>query len=152
LRRKEKEIRDKKEIEEIIGRALVCRIAVSDNNNPYVFPVCFGYKDNCLYLHSAPEGRKIEILKKNNKVCFAIDIDTELVESDRGCDWGIKYLSVIGFGRALFVEKPDEEKEALSIIMKHYSDKDYQFPENSLKKVKIIKIEIESMTGKKSGY
>lgn len=152
MRRKEKEIKDKKEIEKIINKALVCRIAVSDNNHPYVFPVCFGYKDSCLYFHSARQGKKIEILKKNSKVCFEIDIDTELVESDKGCDWGIRYLSVIGFGKARFVEQVEKKREALSIIMNQYSDKDYQVPENSLEKVRIVKIEVKGMSGKKSGY
>jgi nitroimidazol reductase NimA-like FMN-containing flavoprotein (pyridoxamine 5'-phosphate oxidase superfamily) len=152
LRRKEKEIKNKKEIERIIKKALVCRIAVSDNNYPYVFPVCFGYKDSSLYFHCALQGKKIEILKKNNNVCFEIDIDIELVESDKGCDWGMRYLSVIGFGKARFVEQAEEKKEALSVIMKHYSDKDYQFPENSFEKVRVVKIEVKGMTGKKSGY
>ena len=64
VRRKDKEIKDKEVIESIIKRATVCRIALSENNVPYIVPLSFGYKDNCLYFHSAPEGRKIDIIKQ----------------------------------------------------------------------------------------
>jgi len=68
LRRKEKEIIDKKEIESIIERATVGRIGMSENNLPYVIPVNFGYKNNFLYFHSGSVGKKIDIIKKNNKI------------------------------------------------------------------------------------
>ena len=84
MRRTEREIKDKSEIEQIISKAIVCRVAVSDENEPYIIPMCFGFRDGVLFFHSALEGKKIEILKKNNKVCFEMDIDTELVEGEKG--------------------------------------------------------------------
>ena len=150
MRRKDREIKDKIEIEKIIQEALVCRVALSDGDSPYVFPVCFGFKDGTIYFHSAQEGKKIEILRKNNKVCFEMDIDTELVEEEKGCDWGIRYSSVIGFGTASFVEDIEEKKKALHVLLGHYSDKAYEFPEPSLSEVTVIKIRVESMTGKKA--
>ena len=86
MRRKDKEIADKKEIESIIERANVCRIGLSENNLPYVVPVNFGYKNNNIYFHSAPMGKKIDILKKNNNICFEIDIDHTLLISDDICN------------------------------------------------------------------
>ena len=62
MRRKDKEIKDKFEIETIINRAEVCRIGLSDDNMPYVIPVNYGYRNNCLYIHSASEGKKIDII------------------------------------------------------------------------------------------
>ena len=148
MRRKDREIKDKAEIERIIQEAFVCRVALSDGDSPYVFPVCFGFKDGTIYFHSAQEGKKIEILKKNNKVCFEMDIDTKLIEGEKGCEWGIRYSSVIGFGTASFVEDIEEKKKALHVLLAHYSDKSYEFPEPSLNEVAIIKIRVESMTGK----
>jgi len=150
MRRKDREIKDKAEIERIIQKALVCRVGLSDGDSPYVFPVCFGFKGGTIYFHSAQEGKKIEILRKNNKVCFELDIDTELVEGEGGCDWGIRYSSVIGFGTASFVEDIEEKKKALHVLLGHYSDKAYEFPEPSLSEVAVIKICVESMTGKKA--
>ena len=75
MRRGEREIKDRKEIEAIIERANVCRIGLSDGKMPYVIPMDFGYKDNCLYFHCAREGKKIDIIKRNNSACFEMDID-----------------------------------------------------------------------------
>jgi nitroimidazol reductase NimA-like FMN-containing flavoprotein (pyridoxamine 5'-phosphate oxidase superfamily) len=152
MRRTEREIKDKSEIERIISKAIVCRIAVSDENEPYIIPMCFGFKDGILFFHSAQEGKKIEILKRNNRVCFEMDVDTELVEGEKGCDWGIKYSSVVGFGKAAFVEDIQEKRNALHILLEQYSNKKYEFSEESLSQVAIIKIQIESLTGKKAVF
>ena len=82
MRRKDKEIRDKEVIDIIIKRAKVCRIGLSDNNTPYIVPMNYGFKDNCLYFHSAPEGKKIDIIKRKNIVRFEIDIDHEIIEGE----------------------------------------------------------------------
>jgi nitroimidazol reductase NimA-like FMN-containing flavoprotein (pyridoxamine 5'-phosphate oxidase superfamily) len=152
VRSKDKEIKDQKEIEAIIQKATVCRVGLSENNVPYVVPVNFGYEDNCLYFHSAPEGKKIETIKKNSNVCFEMDVDQEVVRAETPCNWGVKYRSVIGFGKALLVDDLEEKRRALNIIVEHYSDDSYEYPENDVRKVAIIRIEIHSMTGKKSGY
>ena len=82
--------------------------ALCDNNNPYIVPMNFGFKDNNLYLHSAHEGRKIDIIKRNNSICFEVDMETEILTSDIACNWEMKYYSIIGFGKAHFIE---DEKE-----------------------------------------
>ncbi|MEA1964472.1 MAG: pyridoxamine 5'-phosphate oxidase family protein [Candidatus Aerophobetes bacterium] len=153
MRRKGKEIKDKNAIESIIKRATVCRIALSENNVPYIVPLSFGYKDNCLYFHSAKEGKKIDIIKKNNNLCFEFDIENELVKAEDACNWDMKYYSVIGCGKAFLVEDFEEKREALDIIMEHYSGKSsFEYPEKTVSNVAIIKVKIESMSGKKSGY
>jgi nitroimidazol reductase NimA-like FMN-containing flavoprotein (pyridoxamine 5'-phosphate oxidase superfamily) len=117
---------------------------------PYVVPLCFGYDNGALFFHSAKEGRKIEILKKNNQVCFEFDIAPEVQSGKTACAWGMKYRSIIGFGEALFVEDPDERRKALDIIMRQYADGDFEYSEKAFKEALVIKVEIESMTGKKS--
>ena len=150
MRRKEKEITDKSEIKSIIRKSLVCRLGIADNGMPYIVPLCFGYKDNCLYFHSAREGRKIEILKYNNKVCFEFDGSLEVQSGKAACDWGMQYRSVIGYGKASFVEDPEEKRMGLDAIMAQYADGAFEYSEKALGKVLVIKVEIESMTGKKS--
>jgi nitroimidazol reductase NimA-like FMN-containing flavoprotein (pyridoxamine 5'-phosphate oxidase superfamily) len=153
MRISRKEIKDQEVISSIMKEALECRIGLCEDNKPYVVPMNFGYKDNYLYIHSALEGKKIDILKNNNNVCFEVDIKNELVKADNPCSWSMKYLSVIGFGKAYFVEDINEKIQGLNIIMEKYSGKsDFQFPEGALKKVAVIKIEIEEITGKKSKY
>ena len=70
MRRKDREITDINEIETIIKRATHCQIGLVDNDEPYVVPVNFGYERNALYFHGALEGRKVELIQKNNKVCL----------------------------------------------------------------------------------
>lgn len=151
MRRKDKEIKDRKEIESIISKFDVCRIALCENNSPYIVPVCFGYKDNCLYFHSASDGRKIDIIKKNNRVCFEFDIYEGLIKSANLCDWDMKYRSIIGSGKAFFIEDTVEKTRALTIIEEHYSSDAHEYQKNLVNKVTVIKVEIEDLTGKKSG-
>ena len=153
MRRKDREIEDKELMESIIRRAPVCRIGLSEYDVPYIVPLTFGYKDNFLYFHSAKEGKKIDLIRKNNNVCFEIDIAHEVVEGKNPCDWSMKYCSVIGFGKAFLVEDHEEKKRALDIIMEHYAGKaPFEYPEKTVNNIAIIKVKIESMTGKKSGY
>jgi nitroimidazol reductase NimA-like FMN-containing flavoprotein (pyridoxamine 5'-phosphate oxidase superfamily) len=152
MRRAEREIKDRELIEAILRRATVCRIATCSGGLPYIVPMSFGYESGCLYLHSAPEGKKIDILRRNPRVCFEVDVDQELVKSGLPCQWGFKYRSVIGFGRAVFLEEPEEKERALNLIVKRYSGGPARYAEDALAKVTIIKVEIESMTGKQCGY
>jgi uncharacterized protein len=152
MRRKDKEITDSKSIEEIITRAKVFRLALALDDTPYIIPLCFGYRAKTIYFHSAREGKKIDIIKKNNQVCFEFDIDYELVESENSCKWGMKYRSVIGFGRVTVIENMKEKQEALGIIMGNYSEKSFQFPENMVTATLVAKIDIEQISGKYSGY
>ena len=151
MRRSEKEIEDIGAIEEILGGALVCRLGLCDGGRPYVVPLCFGYKERSLYFHCSGEGEKLDILRKNNNVCFEVDIDCEIIKAEKGCDWGMKYRSVIGFGKGVFIEGLEEKREAFDIIMQQYSNITFEYPRESIKNTAVIKVEIESMTGKRSG-
>ncbi|MBW1668778.1 MAG: pyridoxamine 5'-phosphate oxidase family protein [Deltaproteobacteria bacterium] len=153
MRRKEKEVTDPAEIDSIILKASVCRVAMFADGYPYIVPLCFGYKEKTLYFHTASEGKKLEIIGKNPRVCFEIDIDHELTESDKACNWGMKYRSVIGFGKASVVDDLEEKQEALDTIMSHYSTRrPFSYNKKAFKKTTVLRIDVESMTGKKSGY
>ena len=151
MRKKDREITDASGIRAIIEKVKVCRLGMVNGDKPYIVPLCFGYRDNVLYFHGSLKGQKVDLLRKNPNVCFEFDLINEITEAEKACDWSMKYQSVIGFGKADFIESPDEKREALSIIMAQYSDRPYQFPESILKVTAIIKVEIESMTGKHSG-
>ena len=152
MRRKDKEIKDKSAIEEILRQAVVCRIAMCDGQTPYVVPMCFGYAGDRLYFHCAPEGKKIDILKENPRVCFEVDVDQELVRGTQPCKWSFKYRSVVGFGSAVFVEDLNEKKRALDVLMEHFGGEASSYPDDVLGRVTIIRVDIESLTGKQSGY
>jgi nitroimidazol reductase NimA-like FMN-containing flavoprotein (pyridoxamine 5'-phosphate oxidase superfamily) len=151
MRRAEKEIKNRAEIDLIINKANCCRIALVDGVYPYIVPVNFAVSNNHLYFHSAKEGKKIDILRKNNQVCFEIDIEGEIVKGEKACSWGIKYVSVIGFGRAFFIEDNTEKKNALDILMKKYAGRGgFSYTDDELDKIIIIDVKIEQITGKQS--
>ena len=151
MRRKERAVEELISIEAIIRKSLVCRLALSDNDRPYIIPLCFGYRNHTLYFHSAPEGKKLEILRNNNNVCFEFDIDHQVVQDEKACKWSMKYRSVVGFGKASLVEDLDEKKKGLDAIMAHYSDRSFDYLPAAVEKTIVIKVEIEAMTGKQSG-
>jgi nitroimidazol reductase NimA-like FMN-containing flavoprotein (pyridoxamine 5'-phosphate oxidase superfamily) len=150
MRRKKQEITDKALIEKIIRQSSVCRLALSEDGCPYIVPLCFGYEDKSLYFHTAQEGKKMSIIKKNNRVCFEFDILSELVKSEEPCEWGMKYMSVVGFGRASLIRDVESKKRALDIIVQQYSGTSFTYTEEAVHKAAIIKVEIEHMTGKSS--
>jgi len=153
MRKKDREITDPALIQTMLARAQDCHIGLSLNDVPYVVPVNFGHKDNRIYFHSSINGMKIDILRHNNNVCFEMECDVEVVPGETPCDWTTKYYSIIGFGKAHIVEDYSEKLEGLSIIMEHYTGTaSHKFPEQKVNKAAIIRIDIESMTGKKLGY
>ena len=113
MRRKEKEIKSKSEIDSIISSGQVCRVAFSLNDRPYIVPMYYGFKDDLLYFHSAKKGKKIDIINKNNQVCFEIDINQNIINTGVPCNWKNSYSSIIGFGKAKLVENYSEKVKAL---------------------------------------
>ena len=152
MRRKEKEITDALEIERILSDAEVCCLAMSDLDGlPYNLPMFYGYADGHLYLHSAKTGLKLDVLRKNPKVCFTVWNRLVIKPGDIACRWGAAYESVIGLGQAKIIEENTEKRNGLKSLMKHYSDNAFDFSEKELDAVLIIDVKIESLTGKRSG-
>ena len=150
MRREEREIRDQAEIQAIMKEALVCRLGFSDEGTPYIVPMNFGLGERCLYLHCAREGRKLDIIRKNDRVCFEMDLLREITQSPTACGWSARYESVIGFGRAVLVESLHEKRAALDRIMEHYGVRaPSSYADDTIAKTAIIRIDIESVTGKR---
>jgi uncharacterized protein len=153
MRRSEKEILDKKGIEEVLSRADTLSLAMTDQGTPYVVPLSFGYEAGKIYIHCARTGRKLDITACNSLVCFTAYTSLELIRSERACGWGMKFRSVIGTGRAGLVLDPAERTSGLQCIMKKYSGTSgHAFEPDVMEKTAILRIDITSMTGKRSGY
>ncbi len=149
MRRKDREITDRNALQAIMREAQVCRLGLSDGGTPYVVPMNFGLGENCLYFHCAREGRKLDIIRENDRVCFEIDILHEVYRHPAACGCSTRFDSVIGVGRAVLVEEPVEKKTSLDRIMEHYGYAGpFTYPEEMVAKTTVIRIDIESMTGK----
>jgi len=153
MRRHDREIKVPGEIEAIIQRAQICRVGLAEDNVPYVVPVHFGYAGKCLYFHCATQGKKLDIIRRNNNVCFEIDTDYQLVRPDGPpCKCSARYRSVIGFGKASVIEDRGEKAAALNIVSQHYGSSPYQFSDEEMEGVAVVKIDVSNMTGKQAGY
>ena len=141
MRRSEKEIQNEDEILEILEAGLICRLALCDGDVPYIVPMNYGYAKGCLFFHSASAGTKIDILRRNSQACFEIEVDTEVSEGEAACHWGMKYRSVIGFGKLEEVADSAEKREGLSAIMKQVSaSSEWGFPDPAVEKVLVLKM------------
>jgi len=150
MRKKEREINDKEEIEAILKKATVMRIALANGDMPYIVPVAFGYKAGVIYFHSSRKGMKMDIIRKNNNICFEVETDVALVEGEKPCNFNFEYRSVIGFGTAHILESDEEKRKGFDIIMTHYADPPFEYKPQGLKAACVVKIGIDGMKGKKS--
>jgi nitroimidazol reductase NimA-like FMN-containing flavoprotein (pyridoxamine 5'-phosphate oxidase superfamily) len=153
IRRKEKEITDKKEKLAILNEAKYVVVAMCRDNEPYLATLSHGYdtQRECIYFHCAKEGKKVDILKEQNKVWGQALLDKGYVHGS--CDH--LYATTQFMGRVTFVENIDEKKHALEVMINALDDKpqkvlEKQLPEESIKGVQIGRIDIEYMSGKKS--
>ena len=149
----QKIINDLRQIEEILSKAKFLRLALSDEDIPYIVPMAFGYKRNAIYLHSSQKGKKINIFKTNPRVCFEADVETEVMTSDDPCKYNVRYRSVIGYGQAKFLENYNEKVEGLAVLSEHYGKEGpFEFEEWKVNRLCVIKIEIEKIMGKENGF
>ncbi len=150
MRRSDRQITDISEIEQILNSAQLCHLSMVDNGKPYVVPLNFGYESGALYFHSAPEGRKIDVIRKNHEVCFNIIGRYDLVTGESACSWSARYTSVTGTGKAEIIADREGKERGLKALMAQYTEDKYDFSDEDLDGMVVIKVEIEKMEGKKS--
>ncbi|MDX9928781.1 MAG: NUDIX hydrolase N-terminal domain-containing protein [Bacteroidales bacterium] len=152
MRRKEREIIDRKTIEEILTRSKVCRIAISGSEVPQIFPMNYGYSGNTLYFHSAPEGRKIELIKRNPEAGFEIEDYYQIIPEDTSCGWTTAYRSLMGSGRIEILTERSEKERGLDIIMAQHGRRGSNTYRNDLlDRMVILRLSIEEISCKQSG-
>jgi uncharacterized protein len=150
MRRADREIKDPNAVRAIMEEAPVCRIGVSDDGMPYVVPMSFGLGEDRLYFHCAAEGRLLDIIRKNDRVCFEMDLFREVIMGQSPCGCSCRYESVIGFGRAVIVEEPGEKKAALDRIMEHYGEEaPSAYKPDIFENTTVVRIAITGVTGKR---
>lgn len=152
MRRAEKEITDRGEIDQILRSNTVCRLGLADGPQPYVIPMSYGYDGECLYFHCAAEGRKLDIIRRNPLVCFEVDCDVAVREETLVCRKSMRYTSVVGNGRAVILDDGDEVLHALDVVMaQHYGPRAREYDPEKIGQLLAIKVVIDSITGKRSG-
>ena len=114
MRRSDREITDLGEILSIINDCKVIHLAMVDDGEPYLLPLNFGYACEggafSFFCHSAREGRKLDILRKNPTVAFEMDCRGALDEHDVACQCGYYFASVTGVGHVEFLDGEEKSR------------------------------------------
>ena len=153
MRRKDRQITEIEAIRAILDKAKVLHLAMIDGDRPYVVPLNYGYTlENgalTLYLHSAREGRKLDVLRQNDRVAFVLETNVSQVSGgDIPCKYGEAYASVMGEGRAVLLTDSAEKMAALSILMKTQTGRDFAFTPAMTDAVAVLRLDVDSFTAK----
>jgi len=152
MTKREFQITDETRIREILDRAKVLHLGLCVDNEPYVVPMNYGYVMEegrlVLYLHSAVRGKKLDMIRANPRVFFELDCDRMPFEGQVACQYGLTYSSIMGRGNARIVEDVQEKMEAMSILMKTQTEKDFTFNERLVSIVAVIRIDVQEYTAK----
>ena len=153
MRRTDREVTDAAAIRAILDKTRVLHLAMIDGGWPYVVPMHYGYTlENgrlTLYLHSAKEGRKLDALRRNDRVAFTLETDVSSVSGgDLPCKYGAAFASVMGEGRAVLLSDPAEKAAALQIFMRTQTGRTFAMTEAMTETVAVIRVDVGSYTAK----
>jgi len=152
MTKRERQITDHNQIMNILDTAKVLHLGLAVENEPYVVPMNYGYTMEegklVLYLHSALQGKKLDMIRANPRVFFEMDCDLIPFEGKVACQYGLAYSSVMGRGSARIVEDVEEKKKAMSVLMKTQTGKDFSFEDKLVSIVAVIRIDVSEYTAK----
>ena len=153
MRRKDRDVTDTAAIRAILDKAQVLHLAMIDGDRPYVVPLHYGYSliDGrlTLYLHSAQEGRKLDVLQKNGRVAFVLETDVSSIsDGEIPCKYGAAYASVMGEGRATILTDPVEKTDALTMLMKTQTGRNFYITEAMTESVAVLRVDVETYSAK----
>ena len=152
LTKREFLVTDSEQISHILDTGKVLHLGLAVNNEPYVVPMNYGYtmEDGKLtvYLHSAVRGKKLDMIRANPRVFFEIDCDLMPFEGRVPCQYGLVYSSLMGRGTAVLVDDVEEKKQAMTLLMKTQTGKDFTFEDRLVTIVSVIRIDVEEYTAK----
>lgn len=152
MRRRDREIKEFDEIVKIIKKCDSLVLGLNDEGYPYLVPLNFGMdiEDGQLYLyfHCAKEGKKLDLIQKDNRATFEMDCNHNFIlyEERMSCTMG--YESVIGQGTIEIVAE-DKKYDALKILMQQYHAEDFQFNTDMIKVTTLLRLKVEKLTGKR---
>ena len=152
MTKRERQITDQAQILHILDTAKVLHLGLCVNNEPYVVPMNYGYIEEkgklVLYLHSAVQGKKLDMIRANPNVFFEMDCDRMPFESKLPCQYGMVYSSIMGRAVATIVEDVEEKKRAMTILMKTQSGKDFEFNDRLVSMVAVVRLDVSEYTAK----
>lgn len=152
MTRREFEVTDSAVIASILSDSKVLHLGLVDEGMPYIVPMNYGCKLEggklTLYLHSAVKGYKLDVIRKNPVCCFEMECGLEPFEGSIACQYGISYYSLMGRGKVSIVEDTAEKMEAMTLLMKTQTGKDFEFNPRLVSIVTVLRIDVSEYTAK----
>ncbi len=142
------------EAEAILAEALVAHVGFVQDEQPYVVPMTFYYRDGCIYLHGAPGSRTIKVLASGAPICVEVTLVDGLIASKSAETHSVNYRSVLCFGRGAFVRDRERRRVILEAMIARYfpgraAGVDYApITTQEDKATRLVEIPIEAMSAK----
>lgn len=152
MRRTDREITDKEQLQQILKNGKFAAIAMSVDNDPYLVTLSYGYDaaNRRFYFHTAEDGQKIEYLRRNPRVCLMVVEDGGYLQGE--C--AHVYRSVVVRGRMAFVEDEAEKNRGFDVLLNQL-ERDPEIMRATIaqrpKRVaqtRILRLDVEEMSGK----
>ena len=152
MTKRERQVTDEAQIRQILDKGQVLHLGLAVDNEPYVVPMNYGYtfegEKLVIYLHSAVRGKKLDMIQANPRVFFEIDCDIAPFEGRLPCQYGVTYSSIMGRGVARIVDDVEQKKQAMTILMKTQTGKDFSFDDKLVSIVAVIRVDVDAYSAK----
>ena len=154
MRRSEREITQRDKLLELLDQCQVMHLGLTDGAAPYVVPLHFGWEEKegeiMLYFHSAPEGRKLDCVRRNPSCFIAVTGDTRVIGSEEACGWTAAYESLMMEGEIEVLKSDEDKKHGLDTLMRHCGYVgEPRYNAQALAKTAVCRVRVKSVTGKR---
>jgi nitroimidazol reductase NimA-like FMN-containing flavoprotein (pyridoxamine 5'-phosphate oxidase superfamily) len=154
MRRVDREVSGRDELRALIEKADACHLAFAVDDQPYIVTMNFGCEWPgdlpVLYFHCAREGQKLDMMRRNPRVCFELDGEHELTTGSSPCDWGMKYASVVGYGLLSEIADEGERRRGLDLVMRHYGwGGDGAYQAGPMRSATVLRLVVSELSGKR---
>lgn len=144
---------------EVLDKAPFITLSMTDSDgSPYAVPLSMARTDErTFYFHGALEGRKMEVLDRNPKVCLSAVTRCRPVVGPKDNSFTLEFKSAIAFGTAEMVTDREEKILGLKAVCRRFlpqhMDAFEAAVERSIERTAVVKVTLtEPPTGKRKQY
>jgi nitroimidazol reductase NimA-like FMN-containing flavoprotein (pyridoxamine 5'-phosphate oxidase superfamily) len=143
---------DTETIHSILDEGFLAHVGFSIDGQPFVIPTLYGRREDTVYLHGSAASRMLRELEMGVPACVTVTLVDGLVLARSAFHHSMNYRSVVAFGTARKIEKPEQKAEALRVISEHVIAgrwDDVRGPyEKELKATTVLEFTIEEASAK----
>jgi hypothetical protein len=143
---------DRETIYKILDEAFVCHAGFSLESQPYVIPMLFARVGDAIYFHGSAASRMLRNASEGIPVCITVTLTDGFVLARSVFNHSMNYRSVVGLGKAVLVDSPEEKLKALhafteKILPGRWNDA-RQPNEKELKSTSILRLPLTEVSAK----